>query len=296
MTRAAAIPLLILLGGGFAFAASVVLLRSSQGATTNYRGKSVPTVLGIAVAAAIFAATLVVFSAVLWTHKSGRPEVIRRDALFIVVGCLVVFLGGLYDDRVGGRARGLVAHFRELFQGNVTSGIVKLVAAVVAAVLVAWAYRPPLLVAILGVGVMAGAADLWNLLDVRPGRALKYFFPVCLVLLLVSIDTQYALVASAALGAAAGVSFFDLTERGMLGDAGSNLLGFVVGVGLFEGLPQWGLALAFAAIVALHWASETVTLSRMIESAPPLLWYDRLGRTGEEPPDEPRPEEFGGRW
>ena len=296
MTRATAIPLLIVLGGAFAFFTSVVLLRSSDRGTTNYRGKPVPAVLGIALAAAIFAATLVVFSVVLWTHTPGRPEVIRREALLILVACLVVFLGGLYDDRVGGPARGLVAHFRALFEGRVTSGIVKLVAALVAAALVAWAYRPSLLVAVLGVGVMAGAADLWNLLDVRPGRALKYFIPVCLVLLIVSLDTQYALVAPAALGAVAAVFFFDLTERAMLGDAGSNLLGFVIGVGLFESLPLWALVLAFLAILALHWASEAVTLSRMIESTPPLRWYDRLGRVGEEPREDPKRGESGGRW
>ncbi|MDP8956496.1 MAG: hypothetical protein M3N24_06010, partial [Actinomycetota bacterium] len=284
MTTGVANVLLTLLGAGFGVAAAVLLIRSPGTTTKNYRGKDVPVVLGIAAAAALFGAVLIVFSMALWTHRPGRPEVIRREALLIVVGCLLVFLGGMYDDRARGPERGLVGHFRELYQGRITTGIIKLVASVAAAALVAWAYRPPLLTAIVGIPVIAGAANLWNLLDVRPARALKYFIPFCLLLVAISSQSQYALVASAALGVSAAMFPFDLTERAMLGDAGSNLFGFVIGVGLFQGLPLWGLILALAAILALHWASETVTLSRLIQSTPPLEWYDRLGLPSDAPP------------
>jgi hypothetical protein len=284
-----AILLLVVLGAGFGVAASVPLLRSEGATAKNYRGRDVPVVLGVAAAAALFGAVLVVFSVVLWTHRPGRPEVIRREALFTIVACLIVFLGGLYDDRRGGPERGLVAHFRELLGGRVTPGIVKLVAALAAASLVAWAYRPSLFTAIVGIPVMAGAANLWNLLDVRPGRALKYFIPVCFLLLVISGQSQFGLGASAAFGASLAVFLFDLTERAMLGDAGSNLFGFVVGVGLFATLPLWGLVFALAAVLGLHWAAETVTLSRIVESTPPLQWFDRLGRR----PDEPRERQEG---
>jgi UDP-GlcNAc:undecaprenyl-phosphate GlcNAc-1-phosphate transferase len=296
MTRGVASVLLTFLAAGFGVGATVLLLRSPGSTAKNYRGREVPVVLGIAAAAALFAAVLVVFSIVLWSHRPGRPEVIRREALFTVVACLIVFLGGLYDDRAGGPERGLVAHFRELLDGRVTPGIVKLVAAVAAASLVAWAYRPPLFTAIMGIPVMAGAANLWNLLDVRPGRALKYFIPFCSVLLIASGQSQYALVASAALGASLAVFAFDLTERAMLGDAGSNLFGFVVGVGLFQALPVWGLVFALGVILALHWAAETVTLSRIIESTPPLQWFDRLGVRAEESRERKDSEESRHGW
>ncbi len=119
-----------------------------------------------------------------------------------------------------------------------------------------------------------------------PGPVAQVLRSGSLLLFLISIDTQFALVAAPALGASAALLPFDLSERGMLGDAGSNLFGFVVGVGLFQGLPTWGLALALAAILAVHWASETVTLSRIIESTPPLEWYDRLGRSDAASPGD----------
>ncbi len=296
MTRGVASVLLMILGAAFGVAAAVPLLRSQGTTAKNYRGREVPVVLGIAAAAAVFGAVLIVFSIVLWSHRPGRPEVIRREALLTVVACLIVFLGGLYDDRRGGPERGLVAHFQELLSGRVTPGIVKLVAAVAAASLVAWAYRPPLFTAIVGIPVMAGAANLWNLLDVRPGRALKYFIPMCFLLLIVSGQSQFGLVASAAFGASFAVFPFDLTERAMLGDAGSNLFGFVVGVGLFAALPLWGLVFALAVVLGLHWAAETVTLSRIIELTPPLQWFDRLAVRPEEPPERQEGEESRHGW
>ncbi|HEX2089869.1 MAG TPA: hypothetical protein VHI54_08090 [Actinomycetota bacterium] len=296
MSRGVASVLLMVLGVGFGAGTTVVLLRSPGGSTKNYRGKEVPVVLGIAAAAALFGAVLIVFSIVLWTHRPGRPEVIRREALLTVVACLIVFLGGLYDDRRGGPERGLTGHFRELLSGRVTPGIVKLVASVAAAALVAWAYRSSVLTAMVAFPVMAGAANLWNLLDVRPARALKYFLPVSFLLLIASGQSQYGLIASAAFGASLAVFPFDLAERAMLGDAGSNLFGFVVGVGLFQALPLWGLLVALAAILALHWAAETVTLSRVIESTPPLQWFDRLGRPADEPGEREVGEESRYRW
>ena len=69
-----------------------------------------------------------------------------------------------------------------------------------------------------------------------------------------------------------------LMEMGMLGDAGANVLGFLVGIGVLVVLaPSW-LAVVLAALLVLHGLAETVTLSRLIEAAPPLRWFDGLGR------------------
>jgi UDP-GlcNAc:undecaprenyl-phosphate/decaprenyl-phosphate GlcNAc-1-phosphate transferase len=277
MSRTVGYALLPILAAGFAVLATTLLLRSPEIREKNYRGTELPVVLGIGLAAAVFGSALIVFSIALWTARGARA-LIGVQAVFILLACLVVFLGGLYDDLVRGPTRGLLGHFRELARGRVSPGIVKLVAAVVAAVLVAWHARAGALATVVGIPVMAGATNLWNLLDVRPGRALKYFLPVCVALVAAAQKSDYGLVASAALGAAAVVLPFDLTEQAMLGDAGSNFLGFIVGVGMFQVLPAWGLLLVLGGIVALHLASETITLSRLIESAPPLRWYDDWGR------------------
>jgi UDP-N-acetylmuramyl pentapeptide phosphotransferase/UDP-N-acetylglucosamine-1-phosphate transferase len=200
---------------------------------------------------------------------------------------LLVGAAGFYDDLRGGPARGLLGHFRELRQGRISTGIVKIVGALGGATLVAVVLGGGWVRIVLGVVVMAGCANLWNLFDVAPGRALKYFLPAAAVLIGFEWRSDFARLDAAALGAAALVLPSDLRERAMLGDAGANVLGFVVGVGLFVTLPTWGLSIALAAILFLHALGETVTLSRLIEATPPLRWFDRLGRMPSDTPSTP---------
>jgi UDP-GlcNAc:undecaprenyl-phosphate GlcNAc-1-phosphate transferase len=249
---------------------------------TNYRGDAVGVWLGIAFTGAVILGALAVTLVTLSVHGSLTQW--GRRLLWIDAGVLVVFLAGLYDDYRPARARGLVRQVRALFAGELTSGIVKLVVIVLAAALVVWALGARGLAFALGVPVVAASANFWNLLDVVPGRALKYFLPVTLALAIADGHAAFATIAAAGLGAGAVALLFDLRERAMLGDAGSNVLGFIVGIGLVMALPVPGLAAVLVALVAIHVAAETVTLSRLIRSAPPLQWFDRLGRIPFDPP------------
>ena len=67
----------------------------------------------------------------------------------------------------------------------------------------------------------------------------------------------------------------------MLGDSGSNVLGFLIGVALFFTLPVWGLVVALFVILLAHYVAETTTLSRVIDAVAILRWLDRLGRRKE---------------
>jgi UDP-GlcNAc:undecaprenyl-phosphate GlcNAc-1-phosphate transferase len=126
--------------------------------------------------------------------------------------------------------------------------------------------------------LIAGSINLWNALDVVPGRALKWAAIALVPVLAATVAEPYGVIAGAALGGVAGVLPFDLRERGMLGDAGSNPLGLLVGLGLAVTLPTWGVVVAALAVLALQVAAETVTISRAIEAVPALRWFDRLGR------------------
>jgi len=114
--------------------------------------------------------------------------------------------------------------------------------------------------------VVAGVANLLNLLDLRPGRALK-------VALLCALPVSWVV-----LGTAFGLLPWDLRERVMLGDGGANSLGAALGVALATVLPLLALAAVAAVVVALTLASERVSFTRVIERTPPLRWADRLGR------------------
>jgi UDP-N-acetylmuramyl pentapeptide phosphotransferase/UDP-N-acetylglucosamine-1-phosphate transferase len=202
--------------------------------------------------------------------------------VWVLIGAiLLVFAAGTYDDRQPGRTRGIVAQLRPLASGTITPGAVKLVALVVGAAAYGVIIQSPPARLALGVPMMAGIANAWNLLDVQPGRALKFAL-VGAVPLFVYRPTRMA----ARIVAASAVALpLDLRERAMLGDAGANVIGFALGVAIFDRLSTAGLAVALALVVAVHVASETITLSRIVRAVPPLRWFDGLGRL-RHPEDE----------
>jgi hypothetical protein len=198
-----------------------------------------------------------------------------------LLGVVVVFAVGLYDDYRPSRTRGIARQLSLLVRGRVTSGIVKLVVIVAASFGLAWALGARGGTLVLDAAVLAGSANLWNLLDVAPGRSIKMFAPVALALAATTAAADARTVLLATAGAALVALPADLRESAMLGDGGANVLGFVVGIGLVRTLGTPWLGAVLAGIVALHAVSETLTLSRAIRAVPPLRWYDALGRVAE---------------
>ncbi len=243
---------------------------------TNHRGRQVVVWLGSALVLALVVWVLVA-SALSWV-AAGHLRPGRRRLLWVLAGIAITYLAGLYDDYRPARTRGVVRQLAALRHGRVTPGVVKLVAITAAAAFTAWMLGDRGIRFVLAVPVVAGAANVWNLLDVVPGRALKWFLPAAVGLAAASGVSEYRTLAAAAVGISVALLVLDLLELGMLGDGGSNVLGFVVGVGLVDTLSTAGLAIALAAVLVVHALAETVTLSRLIDAAPPLRWFDRLGR------------------
>ncbi|MEH0939289.1 hypothetical protein, partial [Micromonospora psammae] len=203
---------------------------------------------------------------------------------------------GLYDDVVGARpeqkaAKGFTGHLAALREGRVTAGLVKIVGVgavgLGAAALLA---ADPKVAAhprrqrqgvlgrgvdvLLGAGVIAGTANLLNLLDLRPGRALKSG------LLLGAPLTRgpHGGIAAGALGAASGLLEADLDERVMVGDSGANALGALLGVTLAARSGPLGRAGILAVLAGLTAASEKVSFTQVIQRTPGLRELDALGR------------------
>jgi len=245
---------------------------SPQGlAIENYRGRRVPRTIGLWLAGAAGVSTALI--AILGGH-------VPSSGWGALAGTLLVFVAGLADDLRPAGPRGLGNHLRALASGQVTTGIVKVIVTVGASVVVI-ALEPVRsgAVALAGVALVAATANVWNGLDVRPGRALK--FGLIAMLALVGIDVVLLPTLPGVTLAAALALPADLRERAMLGDGGSNLLGFTIGLGLYLVLPGWGVALGAAIAVSLNVVADTVTFSRAIDAVRPLRWFDRLGRLPE---------------
>lgn len=259
-----------LVGAAVAGALTFATLRRWSGPRArNHRGSILPVSLGTALAAGVLAGTVGG-----WATEGRLP----RTGPGLLLAAVIVFGVGLVDDALPGGPRGLRAHLRALASGRVSTGILKLVVTAAAAVVsVALVPGRGTWLRLAGVVLVAGAANLWNGLDVAPGRALKAFLPVGVAVL--AAGTWAVLPAlPAALGGGAVALGPDLRERAMLGDGGSNLVGFVLGQSLYLVLPGWAVVVAATLAVALNVLAETVTLSAAIRRTPPLRWLDGLGR------------------
>jgi hypothetical protein len=142
----------------------------------------------------------------------------------------------------------------------------------------AWAIGRRGIWILLGGAVIALAANTANLLDLRPGRTAKVWFPCALAIAWVNVPGGGEPVLWAVAGGLAVFVTAELREQVMLGDAGVNLLGAVVGVAAVASLSNPVLVACAAVLLALNLASEFVSFSKVIDATPPLRWFDRLGR------------------
>ena len=173
---------------------------------------------------------------------------VRREAAVTAVAAL-----GLTDDLWSGEERGIRAH---LAAGR-TTGVLKLAGIPLVGLATTRSLSGGVLV--------AGCANLVNQLDTKPGRALKAYLAAALAL-------------GAPLGLAVLLLPYDLRERVMLGDAGSNALGAMLGLKSVEKLHGWGRWTAVAAVVGVNLLGERRSLGALIERTPVLRELDAWGR------------------
>lgn len=182
---------------------------------------------------------------------------------------------GLLDDVAGsGSSRGLRGHLAALRRGEVTTGTVKIAALAATGMAAAAAGGRPGAVRVLVDGALiAGSANLANLFDLRPGRALKASAAVA-----VPLAAAGSAASAGVLGAGAAVLAEDLAGSTMMGDTGANALGAVLGAAAAAHLHRPGRLLALAVVVALTLASEKVSFSAVIADSPVLRRMDDWGR------------------
>lgn len=295
-------------------------IKASQWERTNFHGVTVSLRGGVAMAGASVA------SAAVASAFSDQP----RAALGGLVASLGGGLAGYIDDvdqgaHDGGKvAKGLKGHLGALAHGQVTTGVIKIAgigaSALAASALVgskATSMGGKVADLALNTVLIAGAANLANLLDLRPGRALKATVLVAAPLSYfscadaktpasgASVTSATASVTSGASGApsatpaapasaspasaqrllasglnAAAITALveDLQETTMLGDTGANAAGALLGTSLAAN-DSWKLRLGTTlGVVGLILASEKVSFSKVIAANPALNWLDQLWR------------------
>lgn len=241
----------------------------------NYRGHRLPIGSGVFVVLAVLGVSGCYFSWVRWGGISVDEA--GRGATLLAGGTLGFGFIGLLDDLVGTTStKGFAGHVGALRHGRITTGLVKLVGGGALALVTApMAEGTGELVR--GALLIALSANLGNLFDRAPGRAIKMSLIGAAAVAVAGAPGWWLTGPMLVLGAGAGVLVPDLREHCMLGDTGSNVLGAAVGFGLAISLGAPGQWVALGVVAAGNIASEFVSFTKVIDAVPPLRWVDRLG-------------------
>lgn len=273
-----ALPFLIALAVATILAPALLRsLRDAGHVRRNYRERPLPFPFGVLAAAA---ALIALIPLTLLARLAGT-DVFHPEALPVAVYALGVLLLGLIDDTLaaeGTAQRGWRGHGAALLRGEFSTGALK-AAGSLGLALFAMSYQGLSNARwLLAAAVLVLATNVFNLLDLRPGRSTKGFVLLGAGLAIGSADLRplWALGLFAAPALVAG--FYDLRERVMLGDTGANLLGALAGLWLVLTLSGTGQLVALAVLALITLYGELRSISSLVERTPLLRELDSWGR------------------
>jgi UDP-N-acetylmuramyl pentapeptide phosphotransferase/UDP-N-acetylglucosamine-1-phosphate transferase len=250
--------------------ASPVFLRE------NYRGVELPTAAGAGVPLSLL---LVEAGRVVAGAAGAGEEGLGAARVVTLVAALGFGLLGAIDDLAGsGDARGFRGHVASLVRGRLTTGGLKLVGGACVALVVCAAVSGSSVGALLrDAALVALAANLGNLFDRAPGRTGKVALVAFAAVALLAAHRTPLVGTAVCVGAGLALLRDDLHERLMLGDAGANVLGGVIGLAVVLATAPATRTAVLIAVAALNLVSEIVSFSRVIDAVAPLRALDRVG-------------------
>ena len=237
----------------------------------NYRGEMIPVGMGIA-----FIPTLMVNSAILTYFNIEHDRLLLIFVLLFAV--MAMAFAGIMDDAIGNRdVTGLKGHFLSMFKGRLTTGGFKAVLGGFIGIVVSAAVADNILGVVVGTLVVALATNFMNLLDLRPGRAIKVYLIISILVLIFAGDFNRQLY-MLLLPGVVSYFIFDLKALSMMGDAGSNVLGVFIGVMIVISFSIQVQLVCLVGLIAIHVLTEKYSLTKLIEQNSVLNFIDKLGR------------------
>jgi UDP-GlcNAc:undecaprenyl-phosphate GlcNAc-1-phosphate transferase len=245
----------------------------------NFRGRRVAFPSG----AVLVACSLLALAPLAILDDRADMDLLDPDLRRWAVYVLGVALLGLLDDALGrggaaDAARGWRGHAEAVLAGRFSTGAIKAAGALALAAFAVSGRGREGLDYVADLALLLLATNLFNLIDLRPGRVEKVLAALLAGLCIGAWTAAPLDLLGIFIGPVLVGGWFTLRERAMLGDTGSNLAGAVAGIALLVTLGDTGRLVALAAIVALTIYGEFRSISRTIEAIPPLRSLDSLGR------------------
>lgn len=247
----------------------------------NFRGDTIPCGMGL-----LF---------VLIGGAESIAVTLMDPRSFWILPAVILGFGllGFLDDRYGTRGNGgFKGHFRALFrERRLTTGAAKAIGGGLIALAVGFSstsdqmrlHSTPLAQGILqstlgntvlNAGIIALFANAINLVDTRPGRAMKVWWVLLAALLCLEIGrvgvmylpwSYFGWILAAMGGVALVYTHRDLSAKSMLGDVGSNTLGAMLGLGCAGVFDTPTKLVILALLIAFNLFCEKYSVSKLLD-------------------------------
>ena len=254
-------------------------MRRTGLARENYRGRRVAFPAG----AVLVACSLIALAPLAVLDDRADLDLLDPDLRRWAVYVLGVALLGLIDDALGRGAddatpRGWRGHARAIASGRFSTGAIKAVGALALAAYATSGLGHQDFAYVADLALLLLTTNLFNLLDLRPGRVEKVFVALLAGVCVGAWTAMPLELLGILVGPVLVVAAFTLRERAMLGDTGANLVGALAGVTLLVTLGETGGYVALGVVIALNFYGEFRSISQTIEGVPLLRSLDSLGR------------------
>jgi len=239
----------------------------------NYRGRQLPFPFGVAVVAAATVA-LVPLGLIYAAGDDALQADTPATVLTFVLGVAAL---GLADDALSGASRGWRGHGAAVMKGSFSTGALK-AAGTLGLALWATSGEQSFGRQLLATGVLVLATNLFNLLDLRPGRSVKAFVLLGAALMIGEGELHTFERLGLFIGPLLVAGVLDVREQAMLGDTGSNLTGALAGLWLVLVLGTLGQIIALVVLALITAYGEFRSISDLVDRTPGLSHLDSIGR------------------
>ena len=247
------------------------LLIESNVLRPNYKKDMIPVSMGI-----VFLPMLIINAIILAYFTTNFKDMLH---IFIFLfGLVSMFFAGILDDIIGNRdVSGLKGHFKSLLNGKLTTGGFKALFGGFIGLVISIAISKNIYDIVINTLIIALSTNLMNLLDLRPGRAIKGYLLISIVLLFTLGEYTRNLLLLIFPNV---IAYFnqDLKAKAMMGDTGSNVLGISIGILFVRGYSLKVRLIWLAFLIFIHILTEKYSLTKIIESNKFLNFIDKLGR------------------
>ncbi len=249
------------------------MLLSADVTEKNYKGHTIPVSMGITFI------PVVIINTIILNYFFRNNSDAQQLLLVFLVGIMTIAVVGLIDDLAGSRSTlGFKGHIKSLLKGKLTTGGLKAVVGGLVSLFIGSLFSSHVFEIIVNALIIALSTNLINLLDLRPGRAIKGFLLIALSFVFVGLSNEVRIILISFIAYTIAYLPQDIRAKSMMGDVGSNALGIILGIVVVVSYTIITRYIVLGILILIHIFTERYSLTEIIERNPILNYIDELGR------------------